>query len=153
MILDERTELCDATACNTGAAATYNVGDLIDTSVVRDIGNGEPVYLVVTVATGITVASSTGTVSFQLVSDSTDTVATDGTQTIHVRSESWDTSTVAIAAGTVLACLALPPEGSVYERYLGLQQVTGTTALNAGAINAAFTLTPYTAPKAYPNAI
>ena len=41
MILDEITEFCDATSLNTGAAGTYNVGDVIDSSVARDLGNGQ----------------------------------------------------------------------------------------------------------------
>jgi hypothetical protein len=45
-VLDERTEFCDATALNTGAAGTYLIGDVIDSSVVRDIGQGV-VYLVI----------------------------------------------------------------------------------------------------------
>lgn len=152
MILDERTEFCDATALNTGAAGTYNIGDLIDLGVARDIGNGQQLYLVIQATTGITVASSTGTVTFQLVSDGTSTIATNGTQSIHVASKAWATSTTAIAAGTILLAVALPMEGTVYEQYLGVQQVTATTALNAGAVNAF--LTPDVAKyKAYADAI
>lgn len=33
----------------------------------------------------------------------------------------------------------LPMEGTAYERYLAVQQVTGTTALNAGKVNAFLT--------------
>lgn len=153
MIMDERTEFCDGQALNTGAADTYNIGDQIDSSVARDMGNGQPIYLVVSCATGITVASSTGTVAFQLASDGTSSVATDGNQTVHVTSKEWATSTSAIDAGTVLFCVALPPEGAEYERYLQLQQVTGTTAINAGAVDAYLTLEPVTEPKHYPNAI
>lgn len=138
MILDNTLEFADATALNTGAAGTYNVGDVIDLSVARDIGNGEPLYIVVQVTTGITVASSTGTVQFQLVSDSTGTISTT-TQSIHCSSPAWATSTTAIAAGTVLWAQAIPAEGRVYEQYLAFQQVTGTTALNAGAVNAFLT--------------
>lgn len=153
MIMDERTEFCDAVACNTGAAGTYNVGDIINSSVARDLGNGQPIYLVVTVDTGITTAGSAGTVAFQLVSDSTDTIATNGDQTIHATSKPWVTGATAIAAGTVLFCVALPPEGAAYEQYLAVQQVTGTTALNAGKINAFLTLEPVAAYKAYPDAL
>ena len=30
MILDERTEFCDATALNTGAAGSYLIGDVVE---------------------------------------------------------------------------------------------------------------------------
>lgn len=150
-ILDERTEFADATALNTGAAGTYNIGDLIDSTVVRDLGNGQPIYLVVSVATGITVAASTGTVAFRLVSDSTDTISTT-TATVHVTSQAHATSTTAIPAGRILFVVALPWEGAVYERYLALQQITGTTAVNAGAVDAYLTLDPPVW-KAYPDAL
>jgi len=156
MITDERLEFCDATACNTGAAGTYNLGDIIDSSVVRDLGNGQPVYLVVTVDTSIITAGSAGTVQFQLVSDSTDTIATDGTQSIHYTSEAFVTDDDALNdldAGDRAVCVALPLEGVAYERYLALQQVTGTTAISAGKINAFLTLDPHTAPKAYADGI
>ena len=139
MILDDKLEFCDATSLNTGAAATYNIGDVIDLGVARDVGNGESIYLVISVDTGITTAGSAGTVQFQLVSDGTDTIATNGTQSLHAASKAWTTGSTAIAAGTVLFAAELPMEGTVYERYLAVQQVTGTTALNAGKVNAFLT--------------
>lgn len=151
MILDERTEFADAVSLNTGAAGTYNIGDLINLETARDVGNGFPLYLVIQVATGITVASSTGTVQFQLVSDATSTVSTS-TATVHVQSAEFATSTTAIAAGTVLLAVALPMEGNAYEQYLGIQQITGTTAINAGAVNA-FLTTDVSKWKAYADAI
>ena len=149
MILDERNEFCDATSLNTGAAGTYNIGDVIDLGVARNLGGDQALYLVVTVDTGITVAASTGTVQFQLVSDGTDTIATNGTQSIHAISKAHATSTAAIAAGSVLMAVQVPLEGSTaYERYLSVQQVTGTTAINAGKVNA-FLTTDVAAWKAY----
>jgi len=142
MILDKRTEFCDAVSCNTGAAGTYNLGDIIDLGAVspsRDLGGDMALYLVVTVDTGITTAGSAGTVAFQLVSDGTDTIATNGTQTVHATSRAFTTGSTAIAAGTVLFAIQLPIEGAAYERYLAVQQVTGTTALNAGKVNAFLT--------------
>lgn len=148
MILDERSEFADAVALNTGAAGTYNLGDIMDLGVARDLGGDKALYLVVQVDTGITVAASTGTLTIQLVSDGTSTIATDGTQSIHARSAAFATSTTAIAAGTVLMAVQLPMEGIAYERYLAIQQVTGTTALNAGKINA-FLTTDVSRFKAY----
>ena len=139
MILDERNEFADAVSCNTGAAGTYNIGDQIPLGTAGDIGLSDNLWLVVTVATGITVASSTGTVAFQLASDASASIATDGSQSIHATSKAWATSTTAIAAGTVLFMVKLPAQGTVYEGYIGVQQVTGTTAINAGAVNAFLT--------------
>jgi hypothetical protein len=140
MILDDKLEFCDATALNTGAAATYNIGDVIDLGVARDLGNGQPLYVVVVCHADITVASSTGTLQFQLVSDGTDTIATNGTQSRHLASGVFATSTTAIPRGTVLMSVPLPTEGVPYERYLAIQQITGTTAINAGSVNAFLTM-------------
>lgn len=142
MILDKRTEFADAVALNTGAAGTYLIGSQLDLSEVRDVGNGKEVYFVVTVATGIEVASSTGTVAFKLASDDSAAVHVS-TSTVHYTSAEFATSTTTdtttLAAGTVLFAVPLPLEGNAYERYLGILQVTGTTAISAGAINAFLT--------------
>lgn len=153
MILDERTEFCDAQALNTGAAATYNLADVIDLGVAgRGIGEaGDQLYLVIQVSTGIT-AGSAGTVQFQLASDDSGTLATNGTQSIHLQTRAFTTGTgtgtTTLKPGTVLGVFALPIEGVVYERYLGVQQVTGTAAITAGAVDAFLTPTP-TVWKAY----
>jgi hypothetical protein len=138
MILDDKLEFCDAVSCNTGAAGTYNIGDVIDLGVARDLGGNQALYLVVSVDTGITTAGSAGTVAFQLVSDGTDSISTT-TQTVHAVSKAYTTGSSAIAAGTVLFAVQLPMEGAAYERYLAVQQITGTTALNAGKVNAFLT--------------
>ena len=140
MILDERTEFCDATALNTGGAGTYVIGDVVDTfapnginpNATRNLGNGEPLYLVIQVATTATSGgSATGT--FQLVSDSTADLATS--PTVHVVT---DTIAVAnLAAGTTRV---YPLPMGEYERYLGIRQITATAAFTAGAINAFLTL-------------
>lgn len=138
MILDSRTEFADAVALNTGAAGTYLIGSQIDLGVARDIGNGDALYLVCTVATGIEVASSTGTVAFKLASDDTASISTT-TSTVHLTTAEFATSTTTdtttLAAGTVLFAVPLPMEGNAYERYVGILQVTGTTAISAGNVN------------------
>ena len=146
MILDERTELADAVSV-AAAASTFNVGDVIDTSVVRDLGNGRTVYLVVNVDTEIITGGTAGTIQFQLVSDSVATPATDGTQTIHAISEEFVTDDAAandseLNAGGRPFVIALPLEGPEYERYLGLQAIVGTTTITAGNVNAFLTLDP-----------
>jgi hypothetical protein len=156
MILDELLEIGDALALNTGAAGTYLIGDQIDLgAAARDIGNGEPLYLVVTVDTSIITAGSAGTVQFKLVSDDTASIATDGSATEHYASKAFVTDDAALNeldAGALAFAVALPMEGPVYERYLGLLQLTGTTAISAGKINAFLTrdVAKY---KAYANAI
>ena len=138
MIIDKRNEFASATALNTGGAGTYNVGDVIDLSVANDLGGDGALYLVIQADSTIT-AGASGTVAFQLVSDAGSALETDGSQTVHF---STGTRTVGdgIPAGTVLAAVQLPMEGSKpYERFIGIQQVTGTAAVTAGKINAFLT--------------
>lgn len=137
MILDERNEFCDATALNTGAAGTYLIGDQIDLGTARDVGNGQPMYLVITVDTLPTSADSTATAQFSLASDASASIATDGSATVHLQTKAFAISEM--AAGTVLAAIALPMEGVAYERYLGILQTTGTQAFTGGKVNAFLT--------------
>jgi len=145
MIMDERTEFCDATSV-AAAAGTALVGDVIDLgTVARDIGNGQPVYLVITTATEIITGGAAGTVKFQLVSDSTANLATS--PTVHIDTGTFVTDDSAansaqLNAGGVIFCGPLPLQGNVYEQYLGILCVTATTTTTAGAINAFLTLDP-----------
>lgn len=136
MILDKRTEFCDAVSLNTGAAGTYLLGDQIDLGVDRDVGNGQPVYLVITVDTPPT-SGGAATAQFQLASDATAAIATNGTATVHFESKVF---TIAeMTAGRVLAVVALPAEGAIYERFLGILQITAVAAFTGGKINAFLT--------------
>jgi len=145
MIMDERTEFCDATSV-AAAAGTALVGDVIDLgTVARDIGNGQPIYLVITTATEIITGGAAGTVKFQLVSDSTANLATS--PTVHIDTGTFVTDDSAansaqLNAGGVIFCGPLPLQGNVYEQYLGILCVTATTTTTAGAINAFLTLDP-----------
>lgn len=157
MILDKKLELCDAVSVALTAGATpQNVGNIIDLDAARDIGNGEQLFLVVTVDTEIITGGSAGTIQFQLVSDSSDTIATNGSQTIHFVSNDFvtdgtDANAAELKAGKVPVCVALPVQGVPYERYLALQVIVLTTDTTAGKINAFITKDP-TGWKAYPNA-
>ncbi len=142
MILDKRTEFCDGTALNTGAAGTYVIGDQVDLGVARDIGNGQSLSWEVQVLTGINAAAA-GTVTFQLVS--ADNAALTTNPVVHAQTSAFTTSTTsgnaggALAAGTTLAVIDLPQEGPAYKRYLGVRQVTGTSAISAGAVDSFLT--------------
>lgn len=135
MILDERNEFCDATALNTGVAGSYLVGDVIDLGATSsDIGNGEPMYLVIQVDTAAT-SGGAATGQFHLCSDAQAAIAVDGSATYH-----FSTSAIPVAslvAGYHVAVVALPR--GTYERYLGVVQTTGTAAFTAGKVNAFLT--------------
>lgn len=139
MILDDTLEFADATSNGTPNNSTVNVGDIIDLGVARDIGNGQSMYLVVQVDTAVTSGGS-ATVAFLLVSDSTTTIATDGTATKHIETD-------AIAVASLVAgyqmVIPLPLEDPDYERYLAFQvKETAGQALTAGNVNAFLTIDP-----------
>lgn len=136
MILDKRTEFCDATALNTGAAATYMIGDQIDLGVARDIGTGEQLYLVITVDTQPT-SGGAATAQFTLASDDTANFASNGPVRVHFQTKVF--SIAEMTPGAVLAAVALPIEGVAYGRFLGILQTTGTAAFTGGKINAFLT--------------
>ena len=154
MIIDERTEFADATSV-AGAAGTALIGDVIDTEVVRDIGQGHPVYLVITCDTSIITGGVAGTITFALVSDDAAAIAADGSATVHFQTKAFVTDDDAaneLDAGATIAVVALPMEGAAYERYLGILATIATSTVTAGAINAFLTLDP-TGWKAYPDAV
>lgn len=142
MILDERNEFADAVSV-AGSAGTALIGDVIDLGATSsDIGNGQPLYLVIQTDTEIITGGSAGTIQFQLASDAAAAIATDGSATVHYTSASLVTddaaaNSAALNAGGVIAAVALP--NGTYERYLGILATIGTTTVTAGKINAFLT--------------
>lgn len=146
MILDELLEIADNTSV-AAAAGTALIGDVIDMgSVHRDVGDGRPIYMVIkTGTTEIITAGNAGTLQFQIVSDAQAAIATDGSATVHYASKLFVTDDAAandtqMNAGQLIVCVALPMEGTVYERYLGVLAVTATTTTTAGTVDIFLTL-------------
>lgn len=135
MILDERLEFADAAAIalNIGNAIAPNtdVIDLGGTS--QDIGNGEPLYLVLQVDTAF--VGATATIQFQLASDSTANLATSRTN--HI-----DTGAIAVATWAAGYTKIYPLPVEAYERYLGLWMTVATANVTAGKLNAFLTRNP-----------
>lgn len=155
MIIDDTLEFADAVSV-AGSAGTALIGDVVDLTVARDMGNGQPIYLVLTCDTSIITGGAAGTIKFQLVSDASASIATDGSATVHLDTGTYVTDgddANELDAGATIAVVALPLNGSnAYERYLGILATIGTTTVTAGAINAFLTIDP-AGWKAYPNAI
>ena len=146
MILDEFNEFADATALDTSGTDTDLIGDVIDLGATTpDLGNGQPVYLVIQVDTAVTSGGS-ATVQFHLASDAAAAIATDGSASYHYSSSAIGKATL-IAGYEIITPVPLGP----YERYLGILTTTGTAALTAGKINAFLTLDPK-GWKSYPDA-
>jgi hypothetical protein len=151
MILDERNEFCDATALNTGGAASYLIGDVIDLEGTTQDLNGAAItdlYFVIRVDTSTDSANDTATAAFHLASDAQEAIAVDGTATYHI-STAAIVSTV-LVAGYEVVRQALPSGN--YERYLGVLQTTAVQAFTAGKVNAFLTLNPGKY-RAYPNPV
>ena len=145
MILDERNEFADANTSGVqGATGSELVGDVIDLGIAgRDVGNGEPLYLVVSVDVAIASASAGASVEFQLASDSTADLATS--PTVHA---STGAKAEAVLVAGAKFILPVPLEGSVYERFLGILAVRSGEAVTAGAVSAFLVRDP-SAWKAY----
>lgn len=133
MYIDAFAEFADAQAVT--ATAISNVMDLGDDNTTRDIGAGEPVYLIVSTQTTATDTSSDATLTISLESDSA--VGLDSSATVH-----WTSAALAFAAfataGTTLVAIRLPA-GS-YERYLGVRFTVASGPLTAGKFDAFLTL-------------
>jgi len=156
MILDERNEFADAVSV-AAAAGTALIGDVIDLGAAsRDIGAGQPLYFILeTDGTEIITGGAAGTIEFRLVSDSTANLATS--PTVHFSTGTIVTDDAAandarLNANSLICSVALP-QGAVYERYLGVLAVIGTTTVTAGTINAYLAMDPYPAQRAYPDAM
>lgn len=144
MILDSTLEFCDAVSVAT-TAGTSLIGNQIDITTARNIGAGQPVYLVITVDTAIVTGGSAGTIQFVLASDDSASVHTT-TSTRHITTAAYVTDDApAIPAGTLLYVGALPSgiySQVDYEQFLGLLLIVGTTTITAGKINAFLTIDP-----------
>lgn len=155
MIVDALLEFADGVSV-AAAAGTALIGSQVDLGAVhRDVGHGQPVWLVITTDTEIITGGSAGTIKFQLVSDAQADIAVDGSATVHLDTGTFVTddaaaNSVLLNVGGVIACIALPQEGAVYERYLGILAIIATTTVTAGKINAFLTLDP-SKWIAYPN--
>lgn len=147
-ILDERAEFCDATALDTTGTGLDLLGDQYDLGAAgEDIGNGQPLYLVIQVTTAFT-TGTTSEVSFKLASDAA-AAMTVASASVHAETPLLDTG-----SWTVGKTIVMPlPTGDLvpYERFLGIIQNTETAAVTAGAINAFLTFDPM-GWKSYPDA-
>lgn len=141
MILDKNMQFCagqDFT--DTATAGTENCTDVLnlgDDPV--DLGSGRELFLVVIVTTAFT-SGGTPAITFQLVSDDTDTLPADGSETPHIVAGPFTKGQ--LTQGAVPICQALPAEGLPYEQYLGMQVKWASAALTAGSISAFLTLDP-----------
>lgn len=160
-MLDKLAEFADnSSAVMTAGATALVLPNQIPLTQARDIGVGEPIYLVVSVGETALQAAGAGSVEVQLVSDATDTIATDTSVTYHLRSPSITTAnnTTSNPVGKVLFVAAVPMQGasgtgtSAYEPVLAVRLLATTQNITGGTVNAYLTKNPQ-AYRAYANAV
>ncbi len=127
-------------ATTTASTDSIDIGPLISVgslgaNLVRDIGVGAAVYLVVVLTTGsvTTVTSPTLTVNVQGDDNTGFSSPTTYASSVTVN---LPTTTAAAAAGSTLIAMRLP--SAAYERYLRLSFVTGGTITTASYTFQAF---------------
>jgi hypothetical protein len=137
MILDERTELADATPIATGTGRALH-GDVIDVGTI-DLASGlGDLHLVVQIDVAVTSAGA-ATVDFELASDAQAAIAVDGTATTHARS--GPIGKAKLVAGFIAFAFNLRNLASP-ERFLGLITNPAVAALTAGKASAFLSLAP-----------
>lgn len=132
----------------TESTGTYLFTNQIDLSVVRDIGAGNPLWLVIIITTGVDSSGGTATINFRLRSDDSASIHAT-TSTAH--GETGAIAEASLPQGKQLT-LIVPIEGNAFERYLGLQAVIAGEAVTVGTATAYLTPHPPRAWKAYPDA-
>lgn len=127
MILDKRTQLSDSQAVT--ATAISSVMDLgagaAPVNTLTDIGNGDPLAVLVTVTEAATAAGA-ATVTFSLESDSTADLATSAT--VHATTAAIGKATLALGYQFTIPV----PIGKTYERFVGVRYTVATGPLTAG---------------------
>ena len=146
-IMSKQDEFSDAQTVTATAISTSVIDLTLGQSGLTtiDIGNGEPIYLVIQVDTAVTQTGS-GTVTFSLESDSTANLATSAT--VH-----WTSGAIAkatLVAEYIVVRMALPLGN--YERYLGVRYTVSETLLT-GAFSAWLCKDMQAADKLYADAL
>jgi len=149
MILDELLEFCEDFDCDSEPATLLatNQIDLGASPTLKNIGVGEPMYLVCTVTEAFTDGGDSATLNIRLRSDLT-AVTHATTSTGHIDSGNILKAALTLGAQFVYV---LPPQAT-YERFLGLQFVV-TQGFDAGMITAGLKSSPPPGWVALPDAL
>lgn len=127
MILDAHNLFSDAQAVTAAAAST----NLIDLGAARNIGVGEPLFVVVCVDVVFTDSGSNSTLTVDLHGDSTTSFTPDGLQTLFI-------IPALAAAGNVYAARISPDFASNF-RYMQLYYTPNNGDLTTGTLTSFIT--------------
>lgn len=143
MYLDAFAEFADSQAVTASAISNVmDLGPLGGSQLIRDIGLGEPIWLIVLTNVTCTDSGSDATLTVSLESD--DNVGLTSA-TVHATTVAIAFATFATAGSTVWA-IRIPP--GAYERYLGVRFTVASGPLTAGAFDA-FLTKDYSSYRAY----
>lgn len=135
MYIDKEAYFSDPQTVTTGTDTGLVSEHTYDLGVARDIGNGEPVYVVGIVTTAFTSSGSNDPLAVRLITDGDVAL---GSPTVL---QTLFTFPAIAAAGTKKVGIIAP--GHSYERYIGLSYLsTGDGALTAGAVKCFITSNP-----------
>lgn len=126
MILDADLQFSDAQSVTATAASTNS----LDLSAIRDIGTGQPMYVVMNLAAAMVGAGAIITVTAETDDNSSFSSATT-TQTLGV-------FPAVSAAGTKLVCAIAPDAAN--ERYLRLKYTVSGGTLTSSSVDAFLSL-------------
>lgn len=139
MIIDKLLEICDDFDLDQ-EAGTYlatNQIDLGSSPTLKNIGNGEPLYLVCVVTEAFTDGGDSATLNIRLVSDDTASIHAS-TSTIHLDSGAMLKAALPLGAKFVYPL----PVNANYERYLGINFIVATAGFDTGWMTAFITPDP-----------
>ena len=129
MFVDDTLLLCDNQETIGSSTSVYS-SQAINLGTVRDVGKGEPAYLVINVTTLFESGTSIGTVVFALVDEEDETLA--GTSVVIVQ-----TAPILVSALTAGRIIVIPiPAGLTTQQYLGLKVTLAAEEVTAGKIDA-----------------
>ena len=129
MYVDDKLLLCDNQEMIGSATDVYSLFAL-NLGTIRDIGKGEPAYLVINISEAYETTTTTGRVVFALVDEEDETLA--GTSVVIVQ-------TAAILATELTAgrIIVIPiPAGLITQQYLGVKVTLSVEEVTAGRIDA-----------------
>lgn len=130
MFVDDTLLLCDNQEMIGASAAIDYSSQAINLGTVRDVGKGEPAYLVINVTTLFESGGDIGTVVFALIDEEDETL--DGESVVIVQ-----TAPILVTALTAGRIIVIPiPAGLITQQYLGLKTTYGGETVTAGKIDA-----------------
>lgn len=125
MITDSLAYFSSAQAITAAAGST----NTLDLGAVRDIGEGEDLYVVAVVTTAFTDSSSDSTLTVSLEGDSTTSFTPDGTRDLFV------IAALSAAGTTYFAKIAPGSEGTQFQ-YIRLKYTPNNGNLTTGSVTA-----------------